>query len=461
MTATTTAQRAAPSEQPGGTAVGAGVNASFRRSLALITVLGAVWRLGYLIFAKADEALRLNDGLYYSIQASLNADGRWFEDGLTEQPGAEHGMLTSLYLTPSSLPAGDAVLRQRFALTVVGIATIAVVGLTGRRLAMALADATTVRRWRTAELVGLVAAAIVATYPNFWIHNSVIMSESLVLLLVSLALYVAIGHHRNPTIRSAVTLGVLAGLGALTRSELVLLIPGFAIVSAMRCRRRRRPIWPAVTVLFAGVATLLPWSIYNTARFEESVFLSTNDGSTLLGANCHSSYYVDVGGWDLLCLAPLEPVGIGHDEGEPDASERSLARRERALVFINSHVERLPVVMAARIGRTLDVYGLSSLVRHDAGDDKDEWVSWAGIVGFWVLAPLAFAGWVALSRRRVSERWWLAVPVVEVLVTVALYYGAHRLRAAAEPTIVLLAAIALVVYWERLTARRSRSRESA
>ena len=110
-----------------------------------------------------------------------------------------------------------------------------------------------------------------------------------------------------------------------------MLVPGFALVAAVMCRRRRRPVWPAVAIFAAGVATLLPWSIYNAARFDEPVFLSTNDGSTLLGANCDNSYYGDIGGWDLLCLAPLEPVGIGHDPGEPDASERSLDRRERAL----------------------------------------------------------------------------------------------------------------------------------
>ena len=274
------------------------------------------------------------------------------------------------------------------------------------------------------------------------------------LLGVSGVCTVAIGHHRKPTIRSAILLGVLAGLGALTRSEISLLIPGFAIVSALMCRRRGRPIWPAIAILLAGIATLLPWSIYNANRFDESVFLSTNDGSTLLGANCDGSYYREIGGWDLLCLGPLEPVGIGHEPGEPDASERSLARR-RTRTRLHQLQRR---AASGRDGgtsrRTLDVYGLSSSSRTIVGDDKDEWVSWAGIVSFWVLTPLAVAGWMVLSRRKVGARWWLLVPVVQVFITVVLYYGSHRLRAAAEPTVVLLAAVALVMWWER--ARSSR-----
>ena len=59
----------------------------------------------------------------------------------------------------------------------------------------------------------MVAAAIAAMYPNIWIHNSVIMSETVVILLVALVLYVAIGLHHNPTITRPILVGVLSGLG--------------------------------------------------------------------------------------------------------------------------------------------------------------------------------------------------------------------------------------------------------
>ena len=54
-----------------------------------------------------NQKLLLNDSLYYSIKAGLNSEGSWFKDALTGQPGAEHGMLTSLYLTPWSLGDGE------------------------------------------------------------------------------------------------------------------------------------------------------------------------------------------------------------------------------------------------------------------------------------------------------------------------------------------------------------------
>lgn len=433
-----------------------GRDSSFRRSLAFITFLGALWRLGFLIFAKLDQKLLLNDSLYYSVQASLNSEGSWFEDGLTGQPGAEHGMLTSLYLTPWSLGPGDGVFRQRFALTLLGIATVVVIGLAGRRLAMTLAGPErTAQRRSTAERIGLVAAAVAAAYPNLWINDSVVMSESIAIFLVSLALFVALGHHSNPNVQSGVVLGVIAALGALTRSELVLLIPGFAAVSALLCRRRRLPLWSAIAIVLAGVATLIPWSLYNLSRFNEPVFLSTNDGTTLLGANCDGAYYDDIGGWDLFCLVPLPELGIGHNPGDPDASERSADRRERAFNYIDDNLDRLPLVVVARVYRLLDLYGLPSMVALDVGEEKTEWAVWAGIVSWWILAVLAVFGWRTLSRRRVGRRWWLAVPWVVVLATAILIYGAHRIRAPGEPTVVLLAAVAIVARWERSSLARS------
>lgn len=413
---------------------------TFGRRLAVITALGAAWRLGYLWVVKRNQDLLLNDSIYYSIQAGLNSEGSWYKDALTGQPGAEHGMLTSLYLTPWSLGDGDNVFRQRFALTVCGIATVALLGIAGRRLGSLFARSSS----RTADRVGLVAAGIAATYPNLWLNDSVVMSESLALMLVAASLAVALGHHRDPSLRSGIGLGLLVGLGALTRSEIGLCIPLFALLSAITTRRRERPIWPAVAVVAVGLATLVPWSIYNAGRFREPVLLSTNDGNTLLGANCDITYYDDIGGWDITCLGPFEAGTLGHEAGAPDASERSKVRRTVALDYIGDHLDRLPVVVLARLGRLVDLYGFGSLTRLDVGEEKAEWAVWAGIVCWWLLAVLAIVGWRTLGRAAVRARWWLVVPITAVVTTTVLFYGAHRIRAPAEPTVVLLAAVAIV-----------------
>lgn len=402
---------------------------SFARRLAAITAVATAVKLVYLLGWKWSDDLLLNDSLYYSIQAGRNSEGDWFREGLSDLPGAEHGPLTSLYLTPWSVGGGDNVGRQRLAMTLVGIFTVALIGLLGRRLG--------------GPAVGLVAAALAAVYPNLWINDSLVMSESLAVLLVTLALLAALRAHDRPRWPDGVLLGVLVGLAALTRSELALLAPLFAGLMWWRsdvteADHRRRRWLPAVAVLAASLATVTPWLAYNMVRFERPVLMSTNDGTTLLGANCDRTYRDDVGGWDIRCLAPVPT-----DE-TVDASVRSSARRELAFDYIGDHAERLPLVVVARLGRIIDVYGLESLVALDAGEEKAESAVWAGIVMWWVLAPLAVAGWLTLRRDGRSERWWLLPLPVTVLVATILFYGAHRIRAPAEPVVVVAAATGLV-----------------
>ena len=107
----------------------------FRIWLTAITAVGAAWRLGYLFADKLHDPLLLNDSLYFSIQAGRNSEGDWFREALTSLPGAEHGPLTVLYLTPWSIGAGANPPWQRFAITLVGIAVVFVIGLLGERLA--------------------------------------------------------------------------------------------------------------------------------------------------------------------------------------------------------------------------------------------------------------------------------------------------------------------------------------
>ena len=58
----------------------------------------------------------------------------------------------------------------------------------------------------------------------------------------------------------------------------------------------------AMSVVVA-MCVVLPWVLFNFARFERPVVLTTNDGPAWLGANCPESYSGgDIGGWSLLCI---------------------------------------------------------------------------------------------------------------------------------------------------------------
>jgi drug/metabolite transporter (DMT)-like permease len=61
----------------------------------------------------------------------------------------------------------------------------------------------------------------------------------------------------------------------------------------------------------------------------------------------------------------------------------------------------------------------------------------------------------ALRVRRRRDRWLIALPVVVVLWTTTLFYGGHRIRSSAEPSLVLFSAVAVVAAAEAVRQRRA------
>lgn len=433
----------------------------FPLGLALITLVGACWRLGVLAFDKWNQPLLLNDSLYYSAQARQLVDGIWFREIFVDRPGAEHGPLTSVLLAGVSW-VDQPVPWQRLVTVLCGIATIVVIGLLGRRIG--------------GDRVGLVAAAIAAVYPNLWMNDGLVMSESVSVLMVSLALWAAhrlltevdartvtpvgavgssMARPARAAAAAAVVAGVLAGLAALARSELALLTPAVMVLVAIRLLRGRpagtrwvRSLMLPLVVGLSSLLTVAPWVVFNMVRFEETVTLTTNDGTTLLGSYCDASFSgPNIGGWSLLCVVADPDYSM-----DEEPSVRSARQRDLAIDYAKEHVGDLPKVVVARIGRTLDLYGLDSLVAQDVGEERYRWASWAGIVMWWVLAVAAVVGGVVLRRRTAPTTWplWLLLcPVASVTITTVVFYGGHRIRSSMEPTVIVLAALAFVALANR------------
>ncbi len=406
-----------------------GVGRPFARRLTAVVACGAVLRIARFVFSKWNDPLLLNDSLYYSAQARQLAHGVWFREVFVDQPGAEHGPLTSTLMAFVSW-GDDPFNRQRMVTVACGIATVAIIGLVARRVA--------------GDRVGLVAAGLAALYPNLWISDGLVMSESVSCLVISLIMWALVTWTDNPTVRTASLVGVAAGLGALVRSEVVLFVPGAAVLMWLVTKRRGllRPWTHVVVVVGTAIVVMLPWLIFNLVRFDEPVFLTTNEGPALLGANCDDTYYGPAqGGWSLLCL--FDPVTRPNE----DPSTRSARQRHQALSYVRHHAGSVPSVVLKRLGRSFDLVALNNMVLGDMGEDRERLASWAGIVSFWVLAPLAALGAVNTRRR---HRAVLLIPVMIACATTVVIYGGHRFRSSAEPSIVIFAAIAIDRWRHRL-----------
>jgi hypothetical protein len=385
----------------------------------------------YLTYYRG-RPLGFNDSPYYSEHAVGLAHGTWFTDPATGHPVAEHGPLTSLILAPVSwMDAPED--WQRLGTVVTGLGTVVVLGLVGRRLG--------------GPAVRVAAAGLAALYPNLWLNDGLIMSESVAALCVSLWVLAGCAWYERRSARCAFAFGAAAGAATLARSELVLLAAAsLGVILAVEWRAGRRAAWAAV----GGTALVLaPWILPNLVRFEEPVVLSTNEGTTLRGANCDETYAGPaLGSWSIECIAQPEIVAL-----EP--SRRSDRWQADGLRYAREHAGRLPVVVTARVGRALDLYGLDYQVDEDVRDGRPRSGSWAGIASFWVLAPLAAVG---VARARGLARWLLLAPVVTVAVSTVAFYGGHRIRSPVEPVVVLAAGLAAVGLARSLLDRRRAGR---
>jgi 4-amino-4-deoxy-L-arabinose transferase-like glycosyltransferase len=257
-----------------------------------------------------------------------------------------------------------------------------------------------------------------------------------------------------------VWLGVACGLGALARTELLLAVPLLLVPLVLVVRGvgwQRKIVW----MVAGGVAALIviaPWVGYNMTRFNAPVTISTNAGGTLAAANCRSTYYGELIGYkDYGCALR---VWIAASKREPNWKHFDEAQKDRAVQaeskrYIDAHLTRLPVVVAARWGRILSVYQPFQEVRFDKFVLKQEWsVGYSIVWTFWLFTLLAAAGVAVLHRRKVPVWPLLAFPVI-VFISVGLTFAQTRYRVPAEVAMVLLAAVAVDAGFARFRSRRA------
>lgn len=401
-----------------------------------------------------------SDQTYYNSTANWLAAGNLFTDPFdpTHPEAADHPPLTVLVLAPVSFVFNHPPLvwfadrtrladgrlvqthvrEHRLTMAALGALVVLLIGLLARRIA--------------GDRAAIVAASIAAVYPNLWVNDGLIFSETIANVVILVLMLVAVRATPRSTLRRVAAVGALGALAALTRAELGLLVVlvGLPVALALHGRRVRA----VVVALAAAIVVLSPWVVYNNVRFRATTFVSTNDGLAMGASNCRSTYYGRAVGLTSLVppctLTPEQQARIG------DQSQVAAEYRRRAFEYMGKHLGRVPYVMAARVLRTWSLWNPGPMVTFNEGESRGRAASWAGLAMYFPLLAGAVAGGVVLVRRgRRRVLWILAAPGVALTVGVAITYGQVRFRAAAEPSIVVLAAIALDALLARRRARTS------
>ncbi|CAN5673492.1 hypothetical protein BH10ACT1_BH10ACT1_13930 [soil metagenome] len=329
---------------------------------------------------------------------------------------------------------------QRSLLCLLGSLTVGLVGLIARRLG--------------GDAVGLLAAAVAALHPSLWSTDTSPLAEPLAAFLGMAAVLAALAVHDDPRRSRWIVLGVVAGLGGLVRSELLLMGPLLLVPSGWRLAADRRLRVASVAIGLAAMAAVLaPWTVRNAVTFHELVPVSNNLGSVARGANCDGAYHGDYLGLWVTNVSTdggdqVDPSGrcfTGFDLEHGQNEAQSAAQlRGAGVSYARHHLGEVPRVVAARVGRTVGLYRFDQQTNFATLEGRTaRWDRW-GTRLFQALAVVALLGAVVPWRRRAEgPRWMVVVPLVAVSATVVVTYGNLRFRAVADPAVVILAALAL------------------
>jgi 4-amino-4-deoxy-L-arabinose transferase-like glycosyltransferase len=411
--------------------------------LALIATAALAGRAVYVVVV-AQEQTASYDEVYYRGEASNIADGRGFDLPHLAVLGlgsGEHPPATAVMLVPASWLSNDNELALRLTVALSGVGVVVLIGLIGREVA--------------GPRVGLVAAGVAAIYPNLWMNDGLIMSEAFATLGTAAAILFTYRLIRRPTWVNAAGAGAGCAVAMLSRTELALLIPLLVVPATLMVKglTGRRRVELAAVFVFTAALAVTPWEAYLLSRYERPVFLSYGAGGVLAGANCEPTYSGSlIGLWIGLC----KPQTKAHD-----ASVIAEEKRRAGLHYVSHHLNRLPLVVTARIARTWSIYRPFQMAKFSEAEGRPRWASFAGFGTYWVLVAFTIAGAVTLRRRRITLIPLLA-PVVIVTLVAAAFYGLVRFRAPAEVSIVVLAAVAVDTALARFRSRpRAPSASSA
>ncbi len=400
-----------------------------RRWLSLIVLATVLGRVGFILAFNHTLSLQTSGYDTYAVHVMDGRGYTRFDDrsGNSDLPPLYPFFLVGVYSILGRDPIAVAVAQ-------IGLDVLVVLLLfwIGRRVA--------------GDAVGLWAAALYGLYPYLLYQNLTLNDTGLFILTLTAGIAAAYRARDTGSWRWAAVLGISFGLGALTKTLIVLVLPPIALWWWARIGLRRAVVLSAVSGV-ALIAVIAPWAIRNTRLQGSFVLVSTNGGSNLYQGNnpCVADYLAR--GWDAQWVNCLKPIPAGLSETEADHWSR-----EQAIDYLRDNPGQWPRLLWIK----LRVLWSPAIMPYDVPPDavmQDDAVLQFNTTAFQVarvvhvlyFGPLLLLGAAGLvlgwrARREIG-------PLVAVLsaITVAylIFHPSTRYRAPADPFVFVLAAISL------------------
>jgi hypothetical protein len=420
------------------------------RWACLVSATAIALRLWYLGPAAADPAFwhPYLDALWNLQQATAIAHGHLAgSEAFYRAPAYQYFLGGLLRLTGGSL------LGVRIAQIILGSLTPVLVAILGARL--------------FSRRVGAVAGMLCASAATLILSDLELLNSVLFLPLLAAALLALDRTCRQPSLPAAFVAGLLFGLAAITRPEILPLMCVGAGLAAVAARRHG---WPTRRLAAAsavwGAAALLavaPVTLHNLVVGRDFVLISSQGGSNFYIGNS-----AQADGYTPAMPAPTDTasyaanglytdnmesssrfgarLALGH---EPIPSEVSRYWTRRALSWIASEPRAWLRLLAHKAFYLIGGF--------EIGDQKNlayflaAWWPFTFLPRWWWLFPLALAGLTLPGD--VYQRVFLAACAVTYGATIVVFVVLERYRLALYPLLCILAGRFLVWLCEEVRSR--------
>ena len=321
---------------------------------------------------------------------------------------------------------------------VLGVATVALVFEVARRL--------------FDNRVGLVAAGIVALYPNLIFQTAVALTETLFNFVVMLALLLLLWRPwTSPLGRARLVLfGALIGFSALVRPISLSFLPGLLVVWLVTGFGWRRSIHHLALIAAGTAIVIAPWIVRNAIVMDSPVLISTNFGDNL----CIGRHPGASGAFDVDLDTPTDQDYCFHDLGDQTRPAYEIRRNDlttsRALEYLREHpVDELRLLFwRAYYTFESDADGLDAAESY--GEDhfirprNREVLETIANFWYWSTSALGLLGLTFFASRRDPRRPFFLVAMILLAVTPLIFFGDTRFHVPVLPLLSIAAAATIV-----------------
>jgi 4-amino-4-deoxy-L-arabinose transferase-like glycosyltransferase len=401
-------------------------------------IVALVLRVGFVLLVRRDGFI-LNDALIYHETAisisSGNGYGHPFFGPTAQWPPGYSYVLGALYWIVGARPLAGELLNAWL-----GASTVVVLFLLARRV--------------FDRRIAIVAAAVYAMLPGPILYTDVLIAETL-FTFVFAAFFLVMSYAR-PTVRWALLIGVVIGLGALVRGEALTwgLVP---VVMWWRALPIRTLALRTATVGLAVVVVMTPWTIRNAQQMGAFVPIATNSSVTLwVGHN------PDATGAQMYPPPEFyDRFGTEHPRRELESARYMRREAFRYMLTNPAHELRMIPSKLLYLNRG-DSFALQWVNAQPEGTalstSTSERIGLIADIAYYAVLTSLLLGVGVLGRElwRTPIMRGVATSLLTALFLFGfLYYGNYRYRIPYTPLMVLVASAFVMTVWRRRSELRS------